>query len=241
MLLTLLLQITEGAATLADTAATHTINAPVDPTQAQQSISLLDFLIKGGPVMYPIGFLSLLSIYIFVERYIVIKKAGRIDPGFMSNINAYIISGNIEAAKGLCRSTRTPIAKMIEKGLVRLGRPIRDIEASVETVGKLEVQKLEKNLSILGIIAGIAPMFGFVGTIIGVIKIFYNISLSDNISIGLIAGGLYEKMVTSASGLIIGIFAYVGYHYLSLMTERVIFKMESTAVEFVDLLQEPSH
>ena len=191
--------------------------------------------------MIPIGILSVLTFYIFFERYIVIRKAGKIDPGFMNNINAYILSGNIEAAKGLCRNTGSPMAKMIEKGIARLGRPIRDIEASVETVGKLEVQKLEKNLSILGIIAGIAPMFGFVGTIIGVIKIFYNIAQADNISIGLIAGGLYQKMITSASGLIIGIIAYVGYHYLSTMLERVIFKMESTAVEFVDLLQEPSN
>lgn len=240
MLLTVLLQITQpgNPDSMAQLGAQPVLNAP---GAGEQSMSLLDFVIKGGPIMIPIGILSVLTFYIFFERYIVIRKAGKIDPGFMNNINAYILSGNIEAAKGLCRNTGSPMAKMIEKGIARLGRPIRDIEASVETVGKLEVQKLEKNLSILGIIAGIAPMFGFVGTIIGVIKIFYNIAQADNISIGLIAGGLYQKMITSASGLIIGIIAYVGYHYLSTMLERVIFKMESTAVEFVDLLQEPSN
>jgi biopolymer transport protein ExbB len=128
---------------------------------------------------------------------------------------------------------------MLQKGLTRIGRPIKDIEGAIENIGKLEVSKLEKNISILGIIAGIAPMFGFVGTISGVIKIFYNISLSDNISMGNIAGGLYEKMITSAAGLMIGILAYIGYHILNIMVDRVILRMETDAVEFIDLLEEP--
>jgi biopolymer transport protein ExbB len=128
---------------------------------------------------------------------------------------------------------------MLQKGLTRIGRPIKDIEGAIENIGKLEVSKLEKNISILGIIAGIAPMFGFVGTIAGVIKIFYNISLSDNISMGIIAGGLYEKMITSAAGLMIGIVAYIGYHILNIMVDRVILRMETDAIEFIDLLEEP--
>ncbi len=126
---------------------------------------------------------------------------------------------------------------MIEKGISRIGRPIAEIERSMESVGKFEISKLERNLKILGIVAGIAPMLGFIGTIMGVIKIFYNISLADNISIGLISGGLYEKMITSASGLIVGVLAYVGYHYLNLLLDKVVFKMEDHAIEFIDILQ----
>ena len=128
---------------------------------------------------------------------------------------------------------------MLQKGLLRVGKPTREIEAAIENVGKLEVSKLESNISILGIIAGIAPMFGFVGTIVGVIKIFYNISLADNISIGLVADGLYQKMITSASGLVVGIFAYVGHHILNMMLDRVILRMETESIEFIDLLEEP--
>jgi biopolymer transport protein ExbB len=128
---------------------------------------------------------------------------------------------------------------MIEKGLQRIGRPVKEIEESIEIVGKFEVYNLEKNLVILGVISGIAPMFGFIGTIAGVIKIFYNISLADNISIGIIAGGLYEKMVTSAAGLLVGIMAFIGYHWLNVMVEKVVHKMEYNAMNFIDILQEP--
>jgi biopolymer transport protein ExbB len=229
MLNALLLQITPVSAAVMPSA-----------TKAPESISLFDFIIKGGPIMIPIAILSAIAIYIFIERYLTIKKASKVDDNFMNTIRDYMHSGNISAAKTLCKSTNTPIARMVEKGISRIGKPIKEIEGAIENIGKLEVHKLEKNLSILGIIAGIAPMFGFVGTIMGVIKIFYNIAQADNISIGLIAGGLYQKMITSASGLIIGIFAYVGYHYLAIMTDKVIFKMESNAVEFIDLLQEPT-
>jgi biopolymer transport protein ExbB len=234
----IILQITQAGQVVTDTL--NNITGQAGAGQAPSSISLWDFIVKGGPIMIPIGLLSVITLYIFIERYIVIKNASKIDKGFMNQIHDFMHKGNIDAAKTLCRNTDSAIARMIEKGISRIGRPIKDIEAAVENVGKLEVHKMEKNMSILGIIAGIAPMFGFVGTIIGVIKIFYNISLADNISIGLIAGGLYEKMITSASGLVVGIVAYVGYHYLSVMTDKVIFKMESNAVEFIDLLQEPT-
>jgi biopolymer transport protein ExbB len=126
---------------------------------------------------------------------------------------------------------------MVEKGIERIGRPVPEIERAIESVGKFEISKLEKNLKILGIVAGIAPMLGFIGTIMGVIKIFYNISLADNISIGLIAGGLYEKMITSASGLIVGVIAYTGYHYLIILLDRVIYNLENNGIAFMDLLQ----
>jgi biopolymer transport protein ExbB len=190
--------------------------------------------------MIPLGLLSLLTLYFTIERYLVISKANKVDSGFMNNIRTLLLDSKIDAALNLCRSTNTPIARLLEKGIKRLGRPVKEIESAVENTGKLEIYKLEKNLSYLGIIAGIAPMLGFVGTISGVIKIFYNISLADNISIGLIAGGLYEKMITSASGLIIGILAHIAFHYLNTMIDRVSFQLESTAVDFIDLLHEPS-
>ncbi len=207
----------------------------------QQTLNLLDLLMKGGWVMYPLVVLSIISVYLIVERYIVISRASKVDPGFMSNIKHMLLDGKTDAALSLCRSVNTPIARLLEKGIKRLGKPVKEIESAVENTGKLEIYKLEKNLSYLGIIAGIAPMFGFVGTISGVIKIFYNISLADNISIGLIAGGLYEKMITSASGLVVGIIAHIGFHYLNTMIDRVSFQLESTTVEFIDLIQEPTN
>ena len=190
--------------------------------------------------MVPIGFLSVVAVFLMVERYITISRAGKVDSGFMANIKAMLMDGKADAALSLCRSTNTPIARLLEKGIKRLGKPIKEIESAVENTGKLEIYKLEKNLAYLGIIAGIAPMFGFVGTISGVIKIFYNISLADNISIGLIAGGLYEKMITSAAGLVVGILAHIGFHLLNSMIDSVSFDLESTTVEFIDLIQEPT-
>lgn len=190
--------------------------------------------------MIPIGILSVIAVFLMIERFITIKRASKVDTGFMANIKTMLLDGKTDAALSLCRSTNTPIARLLEKGIKRLGKPIKEIESAVENTGKLEIYKLEKNLSYLGIIAGIAPMFGFVGTISGVIKIFYNISLADNISIGLIAGGLYEKMITSAAGLIVGIIAHIGFHYLNTMIDRVSFQLESTTVEFIDLIQEPT-
>lgn len=208
--------------------------------QQTQTLNLLDLIMKGGWVMVPIGILSVIAVYLMIERFITINRASKVDTGFMANIKAMLMDGKADAALSLCRSTNTPIARLLEKGIKRLGKPVKEIESAVENTGKLEIYKLEKNLSYLGIIAGIAPMFGFVGTISGVIKIFYNISLADNISIGLIAGGLYEKMITSAAGLIVGIIAHIGFHYLNTMIDRVSFQLESTTVEFIDLIQEPT-
>ena len=206
----------------------------------QQSLTLFDLMRKGGWVMIPLGILSVIAVYLIVERYIVISRAGKVDPSFMSNIKNMLLSGKTDAALSLCKSTNTPIARLLEKGIKRLGKPVKEIESAVENTGKLEIYKLEKNLSYLGIIAGIAPMFGFVGTIAGVIRIFYDISLHNDISIGLIAGGLYQKMITSATGLIVGIVAHIGFHYLNTMIDRVSFQLESTTVEFIDLIQEPT-
>lgn len=231
----ILLQIVTDAANAATTVATTATTAA-----PKESLNLLSLIMKGGWVMVPIFILSVAAVYLMIERYLTIRKASQVDPNFMNNVKSMLLEGKIDAALSLCRSTNTPIARLLEKGIKRLGRPISDIESAIEDVGKLEIYKLEKNLSYLGIIAGIAPMFGFVGTISGVIKIFYNISLADNISIGLIAGGLYEKMITSAAGLMVGIVAHIGYHLLNSMIDRVSFQLESTAVEFIDLIQEPT-
>jgi biopolymer transport protein ExbB len=190
--------------------------------------------------MLPIGILAVLALVIFFERYFTIRKASKDDSNLMIQVRASILAGNVESAKAICRNSNTPLGRMLQKGLLRLGRPIKDIEGAIENVGKLEVAKLEKNISILGIVAGIAPMFGFVGTIIGVIKIFFDISKTDNFSISVISGGLYVKMITSAAGLIVGIIAYVFFHILNIMVEKVILRLETDAIEFIDLLEEPS-
>ncbi|MFM2155655.1 MAG: hypothetical protein RL516_404 [Bacteroidota bacterium] len=205
------------------------------------SISLLDMAAKGGPILIPIAILSVLAVYIFFERLFVIQKASKLDANFMNQIKQYVNAGNIDAARNLCRSTNNPSARMIEKGLMRLGKPVREIEAAIENTGKLEVYKLEKNLGFLGTIAGIAPMFGFLGTIFGVIKIFYQISLQNSLEIDTISGGLYVKMISSGTGLLVGMIAYAAYHYLVQLIDRVINKMEINAVDFIDLLEEPAN
>lgn len=230
-----LLQIDSFNNVTPDTVATATTQA----LQEAQELSFFDLLLKGGWVMLPLALLFFLALVIFIERYITIRKASRNESNLMSQVKQSVLTGHLDSAIALCRNSNSPLGRMLQKGLLRIGRPIKEIEGAIENLGKLEVSKLEKNISILGIVAGIAPMLGFVGTILGVIRIFYNISLADNISIGLIAGGLYEKMITSATGLAIGILSYVGYHILNIMVDRVILRMETDAIEFVDLLDEP--
>lgn len=235
----ILLQITTPGQQMADTirnVATQAI-ATLPPQPVIEEMSLWSLLIKGGIVMIPLFILSIMAVYFFFERLIVIKKSGKMNVHFMNNIKDFIFDYKLDAAKAFCKSTNSPMSRMVEKGLGRVGRPIDEIERSLESAGRYEITKLEKNLKILGIVAGIAPMLGFIGTIMGVIKIFYNISLADNISIGIIAGGLYEKMITSATGLIIGVLAYAGYHYLNILLDKVVFMLEDGAREFQDILQ----
>ena len=157
----------------------------------------------------------------------------------MHQIRDYVHNGNMDAAKALCKNSMAPAARMVEKGITRIGKPIKEIEEAMESVGKLEINRLEKNLSVLSLIGRIGPIFGFIGTIAGVIKIFYDISLTDNISIGVISTGLYQKMITSASGLVVGLLAFIGYFILNAMLDKTINKMETASVEFIDLLHEP--
>lgn len=236
MTLLLLQQVTDTAHKIIDT-LNHAAQSKALPTE---DLRFGDLILKGGWVMVPIGILAVLGLVIFFERYFTIRKASRNEANLMMQVRSSIVTGNLESAIALCRNSNSPLGRMLQKGLLRIGRPIKDIEGAIENVGKLEVSKLEKNISILGIVAGIAPMFGFLGTIAGVIQIFYNISKTDNISMGVISGGLYVKMVTSAAGLMVGIVAYVGYHILNIMVDRIILKLETDAIEFIDLLEEPS-
>ena len=233
----LLLQVADTAAKLIDTTAKTTQQLAQIPTE---ELRFGDLLLKGGWVMVPIGILAVLGLVIFFERFFTIRKASQNESHLMTQVRSSIVTGNLEAAIALCKNSNSPLGRMLQKGLLRIGRPIKDIEGAIENVGKLEVSKLEKNIGIIGIVAGIAPMFGFLGTIAGLIKIFYDISKTDNISMGVISGGLYVKMVTSAAGLFVGIIAYVCYHILNMMVDKVILKLETDAIEFIDLLEEPS-
>ena len=215
--------------------------APTLPTvPGSETTTLLDMVMKGGIIMIPIAILSFVAAYVFLERYFSIRRYISTDVNFMNNIRDFVVSGNTDSALTLCRNTDKPIARMIEKGISRVGKPIKEIEESIEIAGKFEVYNLEKNIQILAVIAGIAPMFGFLGTIIGVIKIFYNISMTSDVSIGSVSAGLYTKMVSSASGLIVGIVAYIGYHWLNMIINKATQQLEWNAMNFIDLLKSPT-
>jgi len=210
-------------------------------TGKELELPLFELLIKGGWIMIPILVLAVIAVYIFIERYLTIKKAGQVDSNFMNKIRDLVMDDNLEGARNLCKEHDTPIARMIEKGLNRIGRPLKDISTSIENVGSLEVFKLEKNTATIATISGAAPMIGFLGTVTGMIRAFYNLSMAGkNIEPSLLAGGIYEAMVTTATGLAVGIIAYIGYNFLSTQIEKVVFKMEATTIEFIDLLQEPA-
>ena len=214
--------------------------APSLPVQnAPEAVKMIDIIMKGGIIMIPIGLLSLIAVYVFIERYLTIRRHVSADVDFMNDIHDFIIKGQTDSALTLCQRTAKPIARMIEKGISRLGKPIKEIEESIEIAGKFEVYDLEKNVQILAVIAGIAPMFGFLGTIIGVIKIFFNISMTSDVSIGSVSAGLYTKMVSSASGLVVGIMAYIGYHWLDIILNKAVHQLEWNAMNFIDLLKSP--
>lgn len=217
-----------------------TTTAATEPAGQESIFELLSHSTMGLIIMICLLIMSVVAVAIFFSRYMTIQKASQIDEGFMNNIRAHVQNGNIGAARTLCQKTDSPVARMVEKGLMRIGKPLADIEHSIENVGRLEIYKLEKNSNVLAIIAGIAPMFGFLGTIAGMITTFKDLSVADNLSISTISGGIYVKMFTSAAGLIVGIFAYVAFSYLNSMIDRIVNKMETSTFEFIDLLQEPS-
>lgn len=213
----------------------------IPPVKEELSFSLIDMAFKGGWIMIPLLLLSILTIYIFGERWWALRKASQIDENFMRNIHDYIHEGKIKAAINLCQSQETPIARLIEKGIERIGRPLTDIQTAVENMGNVEISRLEKGMPYLATIAGGAPMLGFLGTVIGMIQAFYNMSQAgSNVDITLLSGGIYTAMVTTVAGLIVGILAYFGYNYLTARIDDIVYKMESNTIEFMDLLHEPA-
>lgn len=234
-MLGILLQIPDTVNRVADS-----LHAITPPAAASEKISLLSLLVKGGVLMIPLAVLLLIAIFFFFERYFAIKRAGKIDDSFMLMIRDHITTGNLVAARSLARNTNNPVAKMIEKGIQRVGKPIDYIEKAMENVGRLQIYHVEKNLIVLSMIAAIAPMFGFLGTIAGMIQLFFDISVTGDITLGVIAGGIYVKMITSATGLVIGIMAYIGHNYLSAQIDKLTNRMEAASAEFIDVLQEPT-
>jgi biopolymer transport protein ExbB len=214
-------------------------SVPVEKA-VEMKLTLLDLAIKGGWVMIPIILLSFVATYIFIERYYVIRKATKEDMNFMNRIKDYIHDGKIDAALALCRSTDSPSARMVEKGISRLGRPLQDISTAIENVGKLEISKLEKGFPTLATITGAEPMLGFLGTVIGMVQSFYAMSQAgNNIEVSLLSDGIYTALITTVAGLIVGILGYFAYNTLVVRVEKVVFNLEATLTEFMDILNEP--
>jgi biopolymer transport protein ExbB len=197
-------------------------------------------IVQGGWLMVPLALLFVIAIFFFFERFILLQKFGKIEDNFMNIIRDNVVSGNVTAARSMAKNTPNPVARMIDKGLQRIGKPIEAIEKSMENVGVLEMYKMEKNLNILNIIVRIAPLFGFLGTIIGMLSLFDSINKSPAFSTNVLAGGIYVKMITSATGLIIGIITYLGYSILQTKIKKIENKMEAASAEFIDILQEPT-
>jgi biopolymer transport protein ExbB len=230
----ILLQINETGVALADSLAAR-------ESTGQISLSVWELAQKGGWIMAVLGVFSIIAVYIFIERFLSINRASREDANFMNNIRDFIHSGRIDAAMALCRSNSSPIGRMVEKGINRIGRPLSDINAAIENVGKLEVSRLEKNIALLATIAGASPMIGFLGTVIGMVRAFYDMSMAgNNIDIALLSSGIYQAMVTTVGGLIVGIAAYICYNILVARIEKLVFILEARATEFMDLLHEPA-
>ena len=202
--------------------------------------TFLSLAVKGGWVMIPLLILSIIAVYIFIERYYAIKKAQKVDINFMNRIRDYIMDGKIEAAKKLCEATDNPVAHMIEKGISRIGRPLNDVSAAIENVGRLEIYKLEEGLPTLASVAGGAPMIGFFGTVIGMVQSFMQMSMAgNNINISLLSAGIYTALITTVGGLLVGIPAYFAYNLLVAKIEKVVNTLEASTTEFMDVLNEP--
>ena len=219
----------------------QTVAAEAVPVQTVEKLSLIELASKGGWLMIILLILSIIAIYIFGHKYWLIRKAGKIDKNFMNDIHDLIHDGKIKSAIELCQQYDSPIARLVEKGIERIGRPLQDIQTAVENMGNVEVARLEKNLPMLATIAGGAPMIGFLGTVTGMIEAFFRMSTAgNNIDITLLSGGIYEAMVTTVGGLFVGIIAYFGYNFLTSQISNLVFKMERTTIEFIDMLQEPA-
>ncbi|HET8886323.1 MAG TPA: MotA/TolQ/ExbB proton channel family protein [Salinimicrobium sp.] len=217
----------------------------MEPVVEEKTLSLIELLFGGGLagsiIIIVLGILLFVAIYIYFERLFAIKAASKIDANFMHQIKDNVVNGNIEAAKIKCAQTNSPVARLTEKGISRIGSPLDDINTAIENAGKLEVYKLEKNVSVLATIAGAGPMIGFLGTVIGMVIAFHELSSSGGqADMGLLAEGIYVAMTTTVCGLIVGIVAYIGYNHLVVKTDKVVHQMEANAMDFLDLLNEPT-
>jgi biopolymer transport protein ExbB len=207
---------------------------------ASKGVSLIELLQLGGFIMIPLAALFIITIYVFFERFLSIRKASAIEGNFMNIVRDHIVNGNITAARSFAKNTNNPVARIIDKGIQRLGKPIETIERNMESVGKLEIYNLERNLSILSLSAGIAPLLGFLGTIIGMFQLFYSLATGGDFTIQTMANGIYTKVITSATGLIIGLLAYIAHNFLTTQVDKTAYKMEAASAEFLDILQEPT-
>ena len=217
----------------------------LEPIAQEKTLSIMDLLVTGGvagQIIIAILFVLLfVAVYIYFERLFAIKAATKMDGNFMNQIRDHVAKGNIQAAKVLCAQNNTPVSHLTEKGISRIGSPLEDINTAIENAGKLEVYKLEKNVSVLATIAGAAPMIGFLGTVIGMVLAFHALATSSGqAEMGTLAEGIYTAMTTTVAGLIVGIIAYMGYNHLVVRTDKVIHQMEATAVDFLDMLNEPA-
>lgn len=204
-----------------------------------KDIPVWDLVMEGGWTMIPLGILSVMTIYIFVERFLMIQKALKDEKNFMIKVKEYLVEGKIDAARALCSQTNNPAARMVEKGISRIGKPMKDIVSSIENVGKLEIYQLEKRMGFLATVAGAAPMIGFLGTTLGMIKTFHALKFETTIELSSISGGIMEAMVTTVAGLVIGIIAFMAYNFMVSKVDKVIHNMEGASIEFLDLLNEP--
>ncbi len=220
--------------------ATDSLTTAAQAITPPKEMHLWDILKSGGPLMIPLGLMFVTAIFFFFERNIAIRKAGKVDQNFMMIIRDHIVNGNISAARGMTRNTNHPVARIIDKGLQRIGKPIDAIERSMENVAQLEMYNLERNLSVLSVIARAAPIFGFIGTLAGLMQLFFDINTTGEFVLNTIAGGLYVKLVTSISGLLIGLLAFLAHSYLHTQIDKTANKMEVAAADFLDILQEPT-
>ncbi len=216
-------------------------NAATTGQEGELTMSFLDMAIKGGWIMIVLAALSVIAVYIFIDRFIAIKKASKEQKSFMDNIKNFIFEGKVDQALDNCRMNEGPLARMIEKGVLRIGRPLGDVNAAVENVGKQEVARLERGLPVLASIAGGAPMIGFLGTVMGMVRAFYDMATAgNNIDVTLLSNGIYTAMVTTVGGLIVGIIAYFGYNILVARVNNLVSRLESKTTEFMDILNEPA-
>ena len=215
------------------------VETAVEPTEIR--MSLWEMTVNGGWIMLVLGIFSLIAVYIFIERFITINRAAKSDDSFMESIRNSMKQGDLAGAKELCQKTDSPLSRMIEKGISRIGKPLNDIQTAVENVGNLEVSSLEKGVALLAMIAGAGPMLGFLGTVIGMIRAFYQMSMAgNNLEIATLSGGIYQAMVTTVGGLIVGIIAFIFYNILVSQIDKVVNMLESKSIEFMDVLNEPA-